>query len=55
MSSAAAIPPVIIWTRWQRGNIAPEGAVVKFSAVGPDMLTHEGSAKVFDSEEAVIE
>ena len=38
-----------------KGNIAPEGAVVKFSAVGPDMLTHEGPAKVFDREEAALE
>ena len=38
-----------------KGNIAPEGAVVKFSAVGPDMLTHEGPARVFDREEAALE
>ena len=38
-----------------RGNIAPEGAVVKFSAVGPDMLTHEGPARVFDREETALE
>jgi len=38
-----------------KGNIAPEGAVVKFSAVGPDMLTHEGPARVFDHEEAALE
>ena len=37
-----------------KGNIAPEGAVVKFSAVGPDMLTHEGPARVFDREEAAL-
>ncbi len=34
-----------------RGNLAPEGSVVKRSAVLPDMLVHEGPAKVFDSEE----
>lgn len=28
-----------------KGNMAPEGAVVKYSAVAPDMLTHEGSAR----------
>jgi dihydroxy-acid dehydratase len=38
-----------------KGNIAPEGAVVKFSAVGPDMLTHEGPARVFDREEAALD
>jgi dihydroxy-acid dehydratase len=37
------------------GNIAPEGAVVKFSAVEPDMLTHEGPARVFDCEEAALD
>jgi dihydroxy-acid dehydratase len=38
-----------------KGNIAPEGAVVKFSAVSYDMLTHEGPARVFDCEEAVLD
>jgi len=38
-----------------KGNIAPEGAVVKFSAVDPDMLTHEGPARVFDREEAALD
>ncbi|MBI4331516.1 MAG: dihydroxy-acid dehydratase [Chloroflexi bacterium] len=33
------------------GNIAPEGAVVKSAAVAPEMLVHEGPARVFDSEE----
>ena len=33
------------------GNLAPDGAVVKRSAVAPDMMTHQGPAKVFDSEE----
>lgn len=34
-----------------RGNLAPEGSVVKRSAVLPEMLCHEGPARVFDSEE----
>jgi len=38
-----------------KGNIAPEGAVVKFSAVGADMLVHEGPAKVFDREERALD
>lgn len=33
------------------GNIAPEGCVVKQSAVKEEMLTHKGPARVFDSEE----
>ncbi len=33
------------------GNLAPEGAVVKQSAVEPEMMQHEGPARVFDSEE----
>jgi dihydroxy-acid dehydratase len=35
-----------------RGNLAPDGCVVKRSAVAPNMLRHEGPARVFDSEEA---
>ncbi|MEX1377404.1 MAG: dihydroxy-acid dehydratase [Eubacteriales bacterium] len=38
-----------------RGNIAPNGCVVKQSAVAPEMMTHKGPAKVFDSEEESIE
>ncbi|MDD5127017.1 MAG: dihydroxy-acid dehydratase [Dehalococcoidales bacterium] len=34
------------------GNLAPEGAVVKKAAVAPEMMVHEGPARVFDSEEA---
>ncbi len=34
-----------------RGNLAPQGAVVKRSAVHPDMLKHKGPARVFESEE----
>ncbi|SMD17056.1 dihydroxy-acid dehydratase [Sporomusa malonica] len=37
------------------GNLAPEGAVVKESAVKEDMLTFEGVARVFNSEEEAIE
>ena len=33
------------------GNLAPEGAVVKRSAVAPEMMVHRGPARVFDSEE----
>ncbi len=38
-----------------RGNLAPDGCVVKRSAVASEMLVHEGPAKVFDSEEEAIE
>ena len=34
-----------------KGNLAPEGCVVKRSAVLPEMLVHEGPARVFDCEE----
>ena len=37
-----------------RGNLAPDGCVVKRSAVAAEMLTHAGPAKVFDSEEEAI-
>lgn len=37
-----------------RGNIAVDGCVVKRSAVAPEMLVHEGPAKVFNSEEEAI-
>ncbi len=37
-----------------RGNLAPDGGVVKQSAVAPDMLVNEGTARVFDSEEDSI-
>jgi dihydroxy-acid dehydratase len=36
------------------GNLAPEGAVVKRSAVDDDMLRHKGPARVFDSEEPAM-
>ncbi|MBG0767467.1 MAG: dihydroxy-acid dehydratase [Spirochaetaceae bacterium] len=37
-----------------RGNLAPDGAVVKQSAVDKRMLVHSGRARVFDSEEETI-
>jgi dihydroxy-acid dehydratase len=37
-----------------RGNLAPDGAVVKQSAVAKEMLHHKGIAKVFDSEEDAL-
>jgi dihydroxy-acid dehydratase len=42
-----------------KGNLAPEGSVIKYAAVSAEMLRHVGPARVFDSEEdchqAVIE
>jgi len=38
-----------------KGNLAPEGGVVKRSAVAPAMLVNEGRARVFDSEDDAIE
>lgn len=40
----------ILW-----GNLAPAGAVVKQSAVAPEMMRHEGPARVFDSEDLAIQ
>ncbi len=40
----------ILW-----GNIAKEGCAVKQSAVAPEMMTHSGPARVFDSEDEAIE
>ncbi len=37
-----------------RGNLAPDGAVVKQSAVSPDMLVQEGRARTFDAEDEAI-
>lgn len=37
-----------------KGNLAPDTCVVKRSAVAPEMLKHEGPARVFDSEEEAI-
>ena len=39
----------ILW-----GNLAPEGAVVKAAAVAPEMMVHEGPARVFDGEEEAV-
>lgn len=38
-----------------KGNLAPDTCVVKRSAVAPEMLKHEGPARVFDSEEEAID
>ncbi len=38
-----------------RGNLAPEGAVVKQSAVAPEMMRRTGSARVFESEASAAE
>ena len=37
-----------------KGNIAPDGSVVKRSAVVPEMLVHEGPARVFECEDDAI-
>ena len=37
-----------------KGNLAPDSGVVKRSAVAPEMLVHEGPARVFDCEEDAI-
>jgi dihydroxy-acid dehydratase len=37
------------------GNLAPDGAVVKRGAVSPNMMKHQGKARVFDSEEEATE
>lgn len=37
------------------GNLAPEGSVVKQSAVHPSMMSRQGTARVFDSEEDAVE
>ena len=38
-----------------KGNLAPDSAVVKRSAVAPEMLKHDGPARVFDCEEDAID
>ena len=38
-----------------KGNLAPETAVVKRSAVAPEMMVHEGPARVFDCEDDAID
>lgn len=37
-----------------KGNIAPDSCVVKAAAVAPEMMTHTGAARVFDSEDDAI-
>jgi dihydroxy-acid dehydratase len=37
-----------------KGNLAPDGCVVKRSAVAPEMMSHTGPARVFDSEDEAI-
>ena len=37
-----------------KGNLAPDGCVVKQSAVAPEMMQHEGPARVFNGEEDAI-
>ena len=37
-----------------RGNLAPDGAVVKQSAVAPNMMKHQGTARVFNCEDDAI-
>lgn len=37
------------------GNIAPEGSVVKTAAVDEKMLVHEGPAKIYESQDAILE
>ncbi|MBQ5580347.1 MAG: dihydroxy-acid dehydratase, partial [Clostridia bacterium] len=37
-----------------KGNLAPDGCVVKQSAVAPEMMVHSGPARVFDSEDEAI-
>ncbi|MBR4807253.1 MAG: dihydroxy-acid dehydratase, partial [Lachnospiraceae bacterium] len=38
-----------------KGNLAPDSGVVKRSAVAPEMMVHEGPARVFDCEEDAID
>ncbi|MGC9517963.1 MAG: dihydroxy-acid dehydratase [Methanomicrobiales archaeon] len=37
-----------------KGNLAPNGSVIKQAAVSPDMMKHEGPAKIFNSEEECV-
>ena len=37
-----------------KGNLAPDGCVVKRSAVAPEMMAHKGKARVFDCEEDAL-
>lgn len=38
-----------------KGNLAPEGAVIKSAAVAPEMMVHQGPARVFNREEPALE
>jgi dihydroxy-acid dehydratase len=38
-----------------RGNLAPDGCIVKSAAVVPEMMVHEGKARVFESEEEAVD
>jgi dihydroxy-acid dehydratase len=38
-----------------KGNLAPDGSVIKESAVEPDLLKYKGTAKCYDSEEDAID
>ena len=41
--------------QFSKGNLAPKGSVIKQGAVDPDMMKHEGPAKVYNSEEDCVE
>ena len=51
MTTRTARPAVL---QYLKGNLAPDGGVVKRSAVAPEMMVHEGPARVFDCEEDAI-
>jgi dihydroxy-acid dehydratase len=38
-----------------KGNLAPQGCIVKSAAVVPEMMVHEGPARIFESEEDAVE
>ncbi len=38
-----------------RGNLAPQGCIVKSAAVVPEMMVHEGPARIFESEEDAVD
>jgi dihydroxy-acid dehydratase len=38
-----------------KGNLAPEGCIVKSAAVVPEMMVHEGPARIFESEEDAVD
>lgn len=48
----APFQPAGTGTAVLRGNLCPDGAVIKQSAASPNLLTHRGPARVFDSPEA---